>query len=87
MNNAYETSGTSPTLFEPLLSDVEAGKLLGLHAKTLQRLARKGEIPSFKIQKYWKYRASELNSWLQSQRNGTLPSPEEPSAPKRGKRI
>jgi excisionase family DNA binding protein len=65
MNNAYETSGTSPTLFEPLLSDVEAGKLLGLHPKTLQRLARSGKIPSFKIQKYWKYRKSELEAWLQ----------------------
>jgi excisionase family DNA binding protein len=52
------------TNFEPLLSDAEAGKLLGLHPKTVQRLARNGELPAVRIGRYWRYRASVLNEWI-----------------------
>ncbi len=51
--------------YEPLLNDAQAGKFLGgLHPKTVQRMARRGELPSYRIGKYWRYRASELNHWL-----------------------
>ena len=30
--------------FEPLLDSVEAAALLGIHPKTLQKMARRGEI-------------------------------------------
>jgi excisionase family DNA binding protein len=71
MTNAYETSGTSPTvLFEPLLDDRRAGEMLGLHPKTLQRLARQGEIPAIRIGRYWRFRASSLNAWIELQCNG-----------------
>jgi excisionase family DNA binding protein len=50
--------------FEPLLSDEQVGQLLGLHPKTVQRLARKGELPAVRIGRYWRYRASELNRWI-----------------------
>ena len=50
--------------FEPLLSDAEAGKLLGLHPKTIQRLARRGELPAIRIGRYWRFRASALNQWI-----------------------
>jgi excisionase family DNA binding protein len=50
--------------FEPLLSDEQAGQLLGLHPKTVQRLARKGELPAVRIGRYWRYRASALNSFV-----------------------
>jgi excisionase family DNA binding protein len=52
------------TEFEPLLNDGEAAGLLGIHPKTLQRLARVGEIPAHRIGRSWRYRASELNTWL-----------------------
>jgi excisionase family DNA binding protein len=69
MINAYETSGTSPTVrrmsFEPLLNDAEAAKFLGgLHPKTVQRMARRGEVPHYRVGKYYRYRASELSAWL-----------------------
>ena len=71
MINAYETSGTSPTLsFEPLLDDKQAGEMLGLHPKTLQRLARRGEIPAVRIGRYWRYRASVLNQWIEVNSSG-----------------
>lgn len=50
--------------FEPLMSDAQAGELLGLHPQTVQRLARRGEIPAVRIGRYWRYRASTLNEWI-----------------------
>ena len=52
--------------FEPLLSDAQAAELLSIHPKTLQRLAREGAIPAHRIGRYWRYRASELDNWLNS---------------------
>jgi excisionase family DNA binding protein len=50
------------TDFEPLLDDLQAAGLLGIHPKTLQRLARAGEIPAHRIGMFWRYRPSEINS-------------------------
>ncbi len=73
MINTYETSGTSPTVsFEPLLDDKQAGEMLGLHPKTVQRLARRGEIPAVRIGRYWRYRASVLNQWIEVNSSGQL---------------
>lgn len=58
----------SADTYEPLLNDVQAAAFLGgLHPKTVQRLARRGEIPAFRIGRYCRYRASELDAWLRSQ--------------------
>ncbi len=51
--------------FEPLLSDLHAGELLGLHPKTVQRMARRGELPAIRIGRYWRFRASALNRWIE----------------------
>ena len=67
MIDAYETSGTSPAAFEPLLDDKQTGEMLGLHPKTLQRLARQGDIPAIRIGRYWRFRASSLNAWIDLQ--------------------
>lgn len=58
--------------FEPLLSDTQVGKLLGLHPKTVQRLARAGEIPAVRIGRYWRYRASALNAYIELQSSGQV---------------
>lgn len=55
--------------FEPLLNDEQTAKLLGdMHPKTLQRIARAGQIPAHKIGRFWYFRASELNAWLNQSR-------------------
>jgi excisionase family DNA binding protein len=65
--------------FEPLLSDAEAAKFLGgLHPKTVQRMARRGELPSYRIGKYWRYRASELSAWLVLHSSGQISPPAQP---------
>ena len=70
MTDAYQTSGNSPTVFEPLLDDGQAGEMLGLHPKTIQRLARRGEIPAVRIGRYWRYWASVLNQWIEVNSSG-----------------
>ena len=56
--------------FEPLLDSKEAAALLKIHAKTLQRMARKGEIPAMQIGKLWRFSASALLSWEQEKLAG-----------------
>jgi excisionase family DNA binding protein len=78
MINAYETSGTSPAVvnYEPLLNDTAAAAFLGgLHPKTVQRMARRGDIPSYRVGKYWRYRASELSAWLVLNSSGQIHPP------------
>ena len=49
--------------FEPLISAVEAGQLLGVHPVTLLRWAREGKVPHRRLGRRITFRASELNSW------------------------
>ena len=51
--------------FEPLLDSEEAAALLKIHPKTLQRMARHGEIPGIQIGKLWRFRASDLAQWVE----------------------
>ena len=52
--------------FEPVLNTDEAAALLQIHPKTLQRMARQGVIPAFRIGDLWRFRASALDRWLRS---------------------
>jgi len=61
-NESIFSQRTHP--FEPLLDDVQVAKLLGLHQKTVQKLARSGDIPAIHIGRYWRFRASSLQKWL-----------------------
>jgi excisionase family DNA binding protein len=58
------TSADEGTNFERLLDSFEAASLLRIHPKTLQRMARNGEIAGIQIGRLWRFRASVLNSWL-----------------------
>ena len=70
MNVGLQHSG-----FEPLLHVEEAAKLLGgMHPKTLMRFARAGEVPAVKLGRFWFFRASSLNRWIELSSN-------EPSVP------
>jgi excisionase family DNA binding protein len=53
-------------VFEQLLDSHEAASLLRIHVKTLQRMARRREIPSFVIGGKWRFRASDLEVWVHS---------------------
>jgi excisionase family DNA binding protein len=50
-------------VFEPLLSSVDAARLLSLHPVTILRWAREGKIPHLRLGRKVMFRASELNAW------------------------
>jgi excisionase family DNA binding protein len=52
--------------FERVLNTYEAAALLKIHPKTLQRMARQGIVPAFRIGDLWRFRASSLDQWLRS---------------------
>jgi hypothetical protein len=59
-----------PKVFEPLVDSRTASAALGMHYKTLERMARKGLVPATKIAGHWQFRLSILSDWL----NGELKS-------------
>ena len=66
MSEMREAAQVSQRLshFERFLNSREAAALLQIHPKTLQRLARKGEIRAMRIGKLWRLRASDLHTWV-----------------------
>jgi excisionase family DNA binding protein len=52
--------------FERVLNTGEAAALLQIHPKTLQRMAREGTVPAFRIGDLWRFRASALDEWVRS---------------------
>jgi len=55
--------------FEPLIDADEVGKLLGLHPKTVQQMARSGRMPGIRVGKFWRFRKSQIDRWLHSEVN------------------
>jgi len=66
LNQAKEFN-SADTDFEPLLDSHEAARLLCIHPKTLQLMARRGKIPAIRVGKYWRFRTSALDSWIKSE--------------------
>jgi excisionase family DNA binding protein len=60
------SSAPSSAHFEPLLDSAEAAKLLQIHPKTLQKMARANAVPAHLICGLWRFRASELDQWLRN---------------------
>ncbi|MHB1959512.1 MAG: helix-turn-helix domain-containing protein [Acidobacteriaceae bacterium] len=65
----------------PLLSRKQSGhkidragaRFVGMHPKTLERLARKGTVPGHPVgegnkRKRWRFLISELDAWLRARR-------------------
>jgi excisionase family DNA binding protein len=62
---------------EPLINVDRAAELLGIHPKTVKRLASEGIIPGMRIGKLWRFRESVLDAWMKAQLNfSSHPRPE-----------
>ena len=46
------------------LTTRKAAELLGAHVETIRRLARRGEIPCYKMGKDWRFRRDALRRWM-----------------------
>jgi excisionase family DNA binding protein len=49
-----------PREIEPLISTEQAAAMLSVHPKTIQRMARRGEIKGLQIGNRWRFRPSTL---------------------------
>ncbi len=63
------TPHSAPQHFEQLLSPEEAAPLLGIHPKTLVKMARACEVPALRVRKHWRFRASLLDAYVTDQLN------------------
>jgi excisionase family DNA binding protein len=60
-----KSNGSETTVpAEPVIDSEEAAKFLNINPKTLQKMARNGEVPAYRIGKLWKFRISDLDEWL-----------------------
>jgi len=50
-----------------VLNAKEAAEFLGAYVETIRRLARKGDIPAYKIGKDWRFHREALISWTETQ--------------------
>lgn len=68
----HSATNESRHAFEPLIGSEAAAKLLGnIHVKTLQRYARRGTLPGYRVAGHWYFRATELDAWLRSRINSS----------------
>jgi excisionase family DNA binding protein len=67
------TTSFEPLRFEPLLDTPQAAALLGIHPKTLQKMARAGTVPGHRIGDLWRFRMSELDRWVRAGVNSQSP--------------
>ena len=65
--NRRKPVSTAHDLPEPLLDSDEAASIMKIHPKTLQKLARKGIVRGVHIGKLWRFRASEIEQWIDRQ--------------------
>jgi excisionase family DNA binding protein len=49
---------------ERMLDSYEAAAILRIHPKTLQRMARNGEIRAAHVGKLWRFRSSDIEWWI-----------------------
>lgn len=61
-NRRKPVAGVHP--LEPLIDSQAAAALIGIHPKTLQRMARTGEIKAVHVGKLWRFRASAIEEWI-----------------------
>jgi len=60
------SGGVTP--LERLLTVRELAELLQLHAKTVERMARDGRLPSVRVTGRLRFKPSDIASWLAARR-------------------
>jgi excisionase family DNA binding protein len=53
--------------FDPLLHPRDAGQYLGVHPKTVIKMARLHQLPALRLGKHWRFRAVDLTAWAAEQ--------------------
>lgn len=61
-----------------LLSIAQLAKYLGMAERTIYVWVQQGKIPALKIGTTWRFRRSDIDAWLETQRTGPSIGPETP---------
>jgi excisionase family DNA binding protein len=56
---------------EKLLNSEQTAEILGLHPKVVERMAKRGEVPGFKVGKFWRFKPSALEAWVRRKLEST----------------
>lgn len=70
MNKNFKSSA-----YEASINTKEAARILGIHPNTLLLMARRKEIPAYRIGRRWLFVASSLVRWREERLNFVPPSP------------
>ena len=62
--NTFRKPPVGTSVPEPLIDSERAAAIIGIHPKTLQRMARAGEIKAVHVGKLWRFRASSIEEWI-----------------------
>ena len=64
--NSHHATLSEAQPFEPLLDLAEAAGLLRIHPQTLKKMAIRRVVPAIKVGRLWRFRASDLQEWVDS---------------------
>lgn len=56
---------------EKLINAEDAAEVLGVHPKTIIKLARDGVVPSVRIGRLWRFSQMSLDAWIKAQINSS----------------
>ena len=51
---------------EPLWHPRDAAAYLGIHEKTIIKMARLRKLPALRLGKHWRFRSTDLEAWVAS---------------------
>jgi excisionase family DNA binding protein len=60
---------------EPLMDTAQVAHYLNMHPKTIVSMVERGDLPAYKVGRYWRYRKSDIEAYLEARRN-SAPSDE-----------
>jgi excisionase family DNA binding protein len=66
MQLEFSEEPISAIALEPVWDCNQTARFLGLHPKTVKRMARAGEIPGCRLGRRWIFRPSELDALLRA---------------------
>ena len=53
---------------DSILTLPEVAKLLKVAGKTVYTMARRGQLPAFKVRGQWRFQRSDLEAWIEEQK-------------------
>jgi excisionase family DNA binding protein len=54
---------------DTILTLAEVARLLKVAEKTVYTMAQKGELPAFKVRGQWRFKTTDLDQWIETQKS------------------